>query len=175
MSLKSLRLGLLPSDPKILGFDTSGPHCAVALLERDFKIESVFEPMRKGQVENLFPILETLLKRKSVLWNELNAIAVGIGPGNFTGIRLSVSAARGLALNLGIPAIAISNFEILEGLGQKKNEDGQIKVLSLKGPGTSAYVQISNKKSDETTNLHINLENISLDIPLDLETKIIGV
>ena len=70
--------------------------------------------MQKGQVENLFPILESLIEKKSISWHELDAIAVGIGPGNFTGIRLSVSAARGIALGLGIPAIAVSSFELMK-------------------------------------------------------------
>ena len=134
----------------------------------------MFEPMKKGQVENLFPILEELLKRQSVLWSQLNAIAVGIGPGNFTGIRLSVSAARGLALSLGIPAIAISNFEILEALSQKKKKDEQVKILSLQGPGASAYIQIFKKNTKSITNFQINLKDINLDIPVDSKSIIIG-
>lgn len=67
--------------------------------------------MQKGQAERLFPLLEDMLSEGGATWADLTAIGVGIGPGNFTGIRISVSAARGLALSLGIPAVGISSFE----------------------------------------------------------------
>lgn len=67
--------------------------------------------MKKGQAESLLPILEDLLANHNVDWSNLSAIGVGTGPGNFTGIRVSVSAARGLALALGIPAIGITALE----------------------------------------------------------------
>ena len=69
--------------------------------------------MAKGQAERLFPLLEEVLTEAGKTWSDLNAIGVGTGPGNFTGIRISVSAARGLALSLGIPAIGVSGFEAL--------------------------------------------------------------
>jgi len=62
------------------------------------------EPMVRGQAERLFPMIEDLLLSAGVTWPEIDTIGVGTGPGNFTGIRISVSAARGLALALGIPA-----------------------------------------------------------------------
>ncbi|MEM6409886.1 MAG: tRNA (adenosine(37)-N6)-threonylcarbamoyltransferase complex dimerization subunit type 1 TsaB, partial [Pseudomonadota bacterium] len=49
--------------------------------------------------------------RQGFGWSDLTRIGVGVGPGNFSGIRISVSAARGLALSLGIPAIGVSTFE----------------------------------------------------------------
>lgn len=69
--------------------------------------------MAKGQAENLFPLLEDLLKETGHKWSDLSALAVGIGPGNFTGIRISVAAARGLALSLGIPAHGVSSLAAL--------------------------------------------------------------
>ncbi len=97
--------------PLILAFDTSVAHCAAALLSGDTVLAQKTEPMQKGQAERLFPLLEDVLREADVTWADLNAIGVGIGPGNFTGIRISVSAARGLALSLGIPAIGVSSFE----------------------------------------------------------------
>ncbi len=69
------------------------------------------EPMAKGQAERLFGLLEEILAEGDATWSDLTAIGVGIGPGNFTGIRISVSAARGLALSLGVPAIGVSSLE----------------------------------------------------------------
>jgi len=67
--------------------------------------------MTKGQAERLMPLLEETLADAGLEWGDLDRIGVGIGPGNFTGIRISVSAARGLALSLGIPAIGVSMLE----------------------------------------------------------------
>jgi len=96
----------------ILAFDTSGPHCAAALLLPDRIIQRL-EPMEKGQAERLLPLLDELLAEAGVGWPDLKALAVGTGPGNFTGVRISVAAARGLALGLGIPAVGVTRLEAL--------------------------------------------------------------
>ena len=94
-----------------LGFDTSAAHCAAALLSGDRVLAQRIEPMTRGQAERLFPILEDLLAEAGLAWSDLAVIGVGIGPGNFTGIRIAVAGARGLALSLGIPAIGVSVTE----------------------------------------------------------------
>ncbi|MDA5095245.1 tRNA (adenosine(37)-N6)-threonylcarbamoyltransferase complex dimerization subunit type 1 TsaB [Aliiroseovarius sp. KMU-50] len=100
-------------DPIILAFDTSAAHCAAALLRGDEIVALRHEEMAKGQAERLMPLLEEVLAEGGASWSDLDAIGVGVGPGNFTGIRISVSAARGLALSLGIPAIGVSTLEAL--------------------------------------------------------------
>jgi len=97
----------------ILSFDTSAAHCAAALLRGDEVLATRLEPMAKGQAERLMPLLEELLAEAGAGWRDLAAVAVGIGPGNFTGIRISVAAARGLALSLRIPAIGVGTLEAL--------------------------------------------------------------
>ena len=69
--------------------------------------------MSKGQAERLLGLCAELLEEANVAYGDLSAIGVGIGPGNFTGIRIAVSAARGLALGLGIPAVGVSAFDAL--------------------------------------------------------------
>tara|TARA_R110000796_G_scaffold5969_9_gene21813 strand:+ start:2635 stop:3291 length:657 start_codon:yes stop_codon:yes gene_type:complete len=103
----------LPEKPLILAFDTSAAHCAAALLSGEDVLASVEEPMAKGQGERLLGLCREILDSAGVDYSDLTAIAVGIGPGNFTGIRISVSAARGLALGLGIPSIGVSRLEAL--------------------------------------------------------------
>ena len=96
----------------LLAFDTSAAHCAAALLLPGEVIHKL-EPMEKGQAERLIPLLEDLLAEGGIGWSDLKAIAVGTGPGNFTGVRISVAAARGLALGLGIPAVGVTRLEAL--------------------------------------------------------------
>ena len=102
-----------PKVPLVLSFDTAAAHCAAALVSGDQILGSMSEPLSKGQAERLIPMLEELLTSAGKNWAELDLIAVGIGPGNFTGVRISVSTARGLALSLGIPAVGVSVFEAL--------------------------------------------------------------
>ncbi len=103
----------MPRDDLILAFDTSAAHCAAALVSGGQVLAHRSEEMARGQAERLFPLLEELLAEAGAGWKDLNRIGVGIGPGNFTGTRISVSAARGLALSLGIPALGVSTFEAL--------------------------------------------------------------
>jgi tRNA threonylcarbamoyl adenosine modification protein YeaZ len=96
----------------LLAFDTSAAHCAAALLVGD-RVVLRQELMDKGQAERLVPMLEEVLAEGGVDWRDLKALAVGTGPGNFTGVRISVAAARGLALGLGIPAVGVTRLEAL--------------------------------------------------------------
>jgi tRNA threonylcarbamoyladenosine biosynthesis protein TsaB len=101
----------LPSDPFVLAFDTSAAHCAAAVICGERVLAVRVEEMGRGQAERLMPLLEEVLTEAGIGWSDLGLISVGIGPGNFTGIRISVAAARGLALGLGIPAVGVSLFE----------------------------------------------------------------
>lgn len=69
--------------------------------------------MARGQAERLIPLIEGLLAEAGLRFADLEGLAVVTGPGNFTGLRLAVAAARGLALGLGVPAVGVSIFEAL--------------------------------------------------------------
>ena len=71
------------------------------------------EPMARGQAERLMPICAAMLTQAGIGWRDLGAIGVGTGPGNFTGTRIGVAAARGIALACEIPAIGVTTFEAL--------------------------------------------------------------
>ncbi len=125
--------------PDLLAFDTSAAHCAAALLSDDVVVAERFEEMKRGQAERLMPLLEALLADRDITWRDLTAIAVGVGPGNFTGIRIAVSAARGLGLALRVPVFGVSTFEVMRdptGLGAHPAE-----IVSLEAPRGQAYVQ----------------------------------
>ncbi|GAA6191678.1 tRNA (adenosine(37)-N6)-threonylcarbamoyltransferase complex dimerization subunit type 1 TsaB [Phaeobacter sp. NW0010-22] len=125
----------MQSDQIILAFDTSAAHCAAALLRGDEIVTTRVEEMSIGQAERLMPLLEEILTEADLKWKDLTALGVGIGPGNFTGIRISVSAARGLALGLEIPAVGVSGFEVAA-LGA---EDDQLPAIPA--PRDQVYVE----------------------------------
>jgi tRNA threonylcarbamoyl adenosine modification protein YeaZ len=125
----------LPSDaaPIILGLDTSAAQCAAALVSGERVIARRVEPMEKGQAERLFPMVEDMLEGAGADWAGLAAVGVCTGPGNFTGLRLSVAAARGIALARGIPAIGVSLFEALA--------DGGTAMVTLDARGGLLFMQ----------------------------------
>lgn len=126
----------------VLGFDTSDAYVSAALLADGECVSDFYEDRKRGQDEVLFPVLEDVLKRADASWKDLSAIGVGVGPGNFTGIRISVSSARGLALSLGIPAIGVSVFDALAcGTG------GRLTTV-VKAPRDQVYVQGFPEKDD---------------------------
>ncbi|MGB4829442.1 MAG: tRNA (adenosine(37)-N6)-threonylcarbamoyltransferase complex dimerization subunit type 1 TsaB, partial [Paracoccaceae bacterium] len=97
----------------VLAFDTSAAQCAAALLLPGGRCVSRREEMAKGQAERLIGMLQELLAEGGIGWRDLDALGVGTGPGNFTGVRISVAAARGFALALGIPALGVTRLEAL--------------------------------------------------------------
>ncbi|MBY6160503.1 tRNA (adenosine(37)-N6)-threonylcarbamoyltransferase complex dimerization subunit type 1 TsaB [Mameliella alba] len=117
----------------ILSFDTSAQHCAAALLSGDTIVAVRCEDMARGQAERLVPLLEEVLREGGAAWADLSRLSVGIGPGNFTGIRISVALARGLSLGLGIPAIGVSLFDTTMRLSNRRQ-------IAVPAPRDQAYV-----------------------------------
>ena len=124
----------------VLGFDTIAAHVAAAILKDGIVIAQQREEMSRGQAERLMVMLEEMLCAQGIKWSDVNAIGVGVGPGNFTGIRVSVSAARGLAFGLGIPAIGVTRFDVIR---SALNAD---KVPAVHAPQDKAYVQVDGAK-----------------------------
>ena len=78
------------------------------------------EEAPKKQAERLMYLIEDALKSSKHDLSHVSSIGVGIGPGNFTGVRVSVATARGLSLALNVPAFGVTTFEALQ-LGHKGN------------------------------------------------------
>ena len=95
-----------------LAFDTTAACCSIALLKDD-KISRTFEQeMDFGQAEVLMPEIKNLLAKERISFSDLNLVVVCIGPGSFTGVRSSISAARTFGLTSDKLAVAgVSAFE----------------------------------------------------------------
>ena len=65
--------------------------------------------MEKGQAEHLFEVIEDALKKAKIEKTRIDLIVVGIGPGNFTGIRIGLAAAKGLSLSLKVPISGVKH------------------------------------------------------------------
>ncbi|MEM9048634.1 MAG: tRNA (adenosine(37)-N6)-threonylcarbamoyltransferase complex dimerization subunit type 1 TsaB [Pseudomonadota bacterium] len=102
-----------PNLDPILAFDCSAAHCAAAVVSDDQVLAQSRADMPRGSDHLLIPLLERVLAAAALGWRELGALAVCTGPGNFTGIRIGIAAARGLALALSVPAIGVGRLEAL--------------------------------------------------------------
>lgn len=125
--------------PTILAFDTSGSFCAVSLRIDGKIVSQQFEEMGRGQAERLMPMIQDVMDANGAVYEELDAIGVGVGPGNFTGIRIAVAAARGLTLSLGVPAIGVTGFETLHWLADCPHERS---LVVLPAPQGKTYAQV---------------------------------
>ncbi|RUU48206.1 tRNA (adenosine(37)-N6)-threonylcarbamoyltransferase complex dimerization subunit type 1 TsaB [Mesorhizobium sp. M6A.T.Ca.TU.002.02.2.1] len=100
---------------KLLAIDCAANLCAACVYDAAAGKElgrSVLD-LGKGHAEHLMGVIEEALKAAGTDYAGLGAIAVSTGPGSFTGLRVGVSAARGLALALKIPAIGVTTLEAL--------------------------------------------------------------
>lgn len=97
----------------ILGLDTTTLACSVALLNGDLLTAEFTLNTRKTHSERLLPLIDFLLRECSVEREQLEAVAAAAGPGSFTGIRIGLATARGLAQGLAIPAVGVSTLEAL--------------------------------------------------------------
>lgn len=96
--------------PTILAFDCAGGACSAALLANGEPVAHRFAPMLQGHGERLMPMLREVMIEAGLAFAALDAVAVTVGPGRFTGLRIGIAAARGLALATGKPALGIASF-----------------------------------------------------------------
>lgn len=97
----------------ILAIDTASIYCAVALIRHKSVIARIDERMNKGHAERLIGQITQIMTQANMTLDQVERIAVNVGPGSFTGIRVGVATARALALALEIPAVGVSALEAL--------------------------------------------------------------
>ena len=95
----------------LLVFDATAGRCAAAVFDGDMLVTESSDAMTRGHAERLFPLIGECLAAGGLSYADITAIAVCTGPGNFTGARIGVAAARGLALSLGAPSIGVDRFD----------------------------------------------------------------
>lgn len=99
----------------ILALDTAGSMCAAALYDPQTQqvLAEVSHDIGKGHAELLLDYIAQCFEAAKISRSDVTRIAVNIGPGSFTGVRVGVSAARGFGLALSCPVIGVSGFEAL--------------------------------------------------------------
>lgn len=109
---------------KILALDTATENCSVALLTDD-GIYFRSEVAPRDHTKKILPMVDDVLKEAGLTLNELDALAFGRGPGSFTGVRIGIGIAQGLAFGADLPMIGISTLEAMaQGVYRMHGESG---------------------------------------------------
>lgn len=97
----------------ILSLNTSTKQYSLAVMEQETVLGEYLLLSGSSHFRDLMPCFEDLLKKTNLTHGQLEGIAVAIGPGSFTGIRVGLALAKGLSQGLGIPIIGVSTLEAL--------------------------------------------------------------
>lgn len=96
---------------RLLAFDTASEACSAAVLDGD-RIVARSEVIGRGHAEALMPMIGAVMAEAAVSFDDLDRIAVTIGPGSFTGVRVAIAAARGFALVRPVPVAGLSTLAV---------------------------------------------------------------
>jgi tRNA threonylcarbamoyladenosine biosynthesis protein TsaB len=97
---------------RVLALDTSTEALSIALRNGQETIERGLETQR-GHAEQILSLIDAVLAEAGVRLSQLDGIAAGVGPGSFTGVRISVAVAQGLSFGAGLPVVPVTSLEAL--------------------------------------------------------------
>ena len=116
----------------ILGIDTSTKICTCSIFDIDNGIIAETSlSVKKNHSNIVMPIIDNLFKISDLNINDIDKIAVAIGPGSFTGVRIALGIAKGLAMALNKPLIAVNELDVLEAIAEG-NENEIIPLIDAR-------------------------------------------
>lgn len=116
---------------RVLAVDAATEVCSAALLcDGDVRVRSI--EAGRGDAQQLLAMVTELLAEAQVSWSMLNGIAASIGPGAFTGVRISVSVAQGLAFGAGLPVVPVTTLEAMALQVLERDSDRAIACLDAR-------------------------------------------
>lgn len=126
----------------VLAVDTAGADCSAALYDSAVgrTLSSVTETIGKGHAERLMSIIDRALDAARLEMPAVQHVAVTIGPGSFTGVRVGVSTARGLALALGVEARGVSTLAVLAAAAREAHGDAE-RIVAIDARRGEVYFQ----------------------------------
>lgn len=113
---------------RILGLDTTGPHCSVALVDTAKVLAYKSENIGRGHAERLAPMVAEVLAEAGLSAKDVDKLAVCTGPGSFTGLRVALAFAKGFALPRKLPVVGLSSLAIW---AAQADPEGKKKVISI--------------------------------------------
>lgn len=129
----------------VLGLDASTTACSAAVVADGRVLAHRFEEMERGQAERLNPMIGEVMAEAGVAFGALGLVAVTIGPGAFTGLRIGIACARAIALAADVPLAGVTTFEALAravSAEERRDEGGErILVVCVNGKRRDVFVQ----------------------------------
>lgn len=123
---------------RLLAIDTAADLCAACVLDTQGGEQGrAVLDLGKGHAEHLMAVIDAALADAGIAYAGLDAVVVSVGPGSFTGVRVGVAAARGLALALKIPAVGVTT---LEALAREAARPGLPVIAKIEAGRGQAYV-----------------------------------
>ena len=141
--------------PYILNIETATKNCSVSIAKDGVTILCK-EMAEQGysHAEKLHVFIEESLRELNLTFRDLAAVAVSQGPGSYTGLRIGVSAAKGLCFALDIPLIAVDTLAVLA--AQVENEEGYI-VPMIDARRMEVYSAVFNSKHEKVRNIEAEI------------------
>ena len=96
----------------VLGLDTTGAHCSACLINDQTVLAHSSEKIGRGHAERLAPMVADLFKAATISPDQIDRVAVCVGPGSFTGLRVALSFAKGFALPRGLPIVGLDALAV---------------------------------------------------------------
>lgn len=131
----------MPPPARLLALDCAGAACSAAVWCDGAVTAARHEVMARGQSERLVPMVETVMAESGLGYEALDAIAVTCGPGGFTGVRIGLATARGLALASGRPLLGFSNFAVLAAAVPGSERAGRALAILIDAKRADLYVE----------------------------------
>jgi tRNA threonylcarbamoyladenosine biosynthesis protein TsaB len=125
-----------------LGIDSTGAACSAAIWHRGRVVARRFAAMERGQAEALMPMVAAVLEEAALAIASLDLIAVTVGPGAFTGVRIGIAAARGLSLASGVPALGVSSFVAAAAQAPMEERRGRPLLVALDSRRAEFFVEM---------------------------------
>jgi len=133
----------LAAEPLVLAFDATGFACSVAVAAGETVLARDRLATRYGHAERLLPMIDDAIRRASLLPSAIDLIGTTVGPGSFTGIRVSLSAARGIALATRARLIGVSGFEAVAAeIARPVGRTPGYLLIALESRREDLYIQI---------------------------------
>ncbi len=158
----------------ILAIDTCETYCSAAIVTSEGRAFSAVDNIGRGHAEHLIPQIEALLEKAGLTYQDIKRIAVTTGPGTFTGLRIGLSVARGIALAQQIPCVGLTSLVVLG--AQAYDETDRPAYSIVKGRGGQVFLQGFVGKKDNGLPQELSAPlNIDTDVALSYINENIGV
>jgi tRNA threonylcarbamoyladenosine biosynthesis protein TsaB len=132
-----------PAHGPLLALETAGSSCSVAVARDGLIVAAECRPLRHGHAEALFPMIERVMAEARLHPAQLVAVAAATGPGGFTGIRVGLAAAHGIALATGARLIGITSFAaVAASVAPAGTGDAELLLVALDSRRADLYVQL---------------------------------